>query len=258
MERYETEQANEEHIEGLKCLALADELFSLKEHDTPLSFVDIVIALPAKDLLAKLQAIETTAQLLRDDDKQLAFEPELEVKKGSAKAAGVNLRVWRWYDQRRIDISFWYLSSKKEHFSEHMTLDIFESGKGEFGSHVYLQEYAEMGYEGHDEERCSHPPEQDIASFGSLVAEAVGDEPQTITMYQSHQLSILAEEAASPAIKAAIEQLVEKTWPAQAYSIMSRRYIEGVSLAKLSKSNDPIDEKRVLDEIASYIDVFTI
>ena len=204
-EEYEPQLSSTE----ASCIALADELLKLKDPEVQLTFVDINVKTPAAEVLEKLRAIKS-GELLVSDNEQLALEsngeyyPILDFNKGKAQLNSVGLRVWGWdhpkyvmtdkYDnpadnylaypsdekltRRKLEISFLYKSDTSESFSENISLSLSNETATSIGRSIYSSAYADMGYEGHKGETLYDIDDADIAAFGDLVAEIVGDEPK--------------------------------------------------------------------------------
>lgn len=260
MDAYEQYDYNPSEV-AASCKALASELLALKKPDSPLSFVDIVIEPGAETVLAKLQAIKA-GNLLADDDAQLAipsdgkYYPVLDMRKENARLAGVGLRVWGWdYDKhvftnkhgepynypenalfypsteksasRQLELSFSYRGENGEDFTESISLYMTPEGSASFSSIITSMAYAETGYEGHGGSSLDSVADEDIAAFGDLIAEVVGDQPESVAMRIDRKLQELTEAAATPAAQQAVQDLIEATWPAQANYFLKRRQ-EGV------------------------------
>jgi hypothetical protein len=238
------------------CKALADELLMFKKAGSPFTFVDIVVEPSAAAVLDKLRAT-TTGHILADEDKQLAipsdgeYYPILDIRKQNAKLVDVRLRVWGWNNEkyiftnnedeqytypdhalvypsdeksstRQLEISFGYNDQEAGSFSESVSLYLSADGSARISSNVWAAAYAETGYEGHDGSALNNVTDRDIAAFGDLVAEIVGDKPQSVSMQIDSQLHDLTEAAATPSARQAIQDLIEATWPAQAEYLLGR------------------------------------
>lgn len=241
------------------CIALADELLALKDPKDTLTFVDICVDMPAPDVLNKVKNSKA-GELLAADDAQMAIEsngeyyPILDMRKESAKLLGASLRVWGWNNerwsftntddeerdpprdllafpsdekltQRQLEIAFTYQSQSdtKDTFTESVSLVVNNAGGSSIDSNVSSMAYAETGYEGHGGDTAYDISDDDIAVFGDLVAEIVGDVPESIGMRQDRRLRELSDNAANDEARRAIQELIDATWPAQATYLLSRR-----------------------------------
>lgn len=274
------------------CIALADELLMLKDEKSPLTFVDICVDELAVNVLGKIKSIKAGA-LLTADDEQLAIEsngeyyPILDIRKDHADLAGVGLRVWGWdhekhtytdsgeekrdykkdllvypsdekMAQRQFEITFIYYDRQaakdgSSHFNESISLTVSEHGQPSLTRSISSMVYAETGYEGHKHESLKSIDEADIAAFGDLVAEIVGDVPESIGMREKRQLTELSDSVASQEAKSVIWELIEITWPAQANHILNLRTKESEkTMAEMLQSED--DVAHATDLLQSYID----
>ncbi|MDB5184358.1 MAG: hypothetical protein JWN38_166 [Candidatus Saccharibacteria bacterium] len=268
------------------CTALADELLTFKEADSPLTFVDIVIKANPDDVLAKLQTI-AAGSILAGNDAQLAipsegeYYPILDMRKQNAKLGGVGLRVWGWDDPkyiftnkpgepykypenallypsdeksstRQIELSFSYRDAEAGSFTESVSLFLTAHGSASISSNIWASAYAETGYEGHGGSSLQDPSDENIAAFGDLIAEIVGDTPESISMYINNQLRAIAEAAASPAARQAIEDLITATWPAQA-SYFLRRRLQGTDTSIARQLRDETTADAAIAAIQTII-----
>lgn len=237
------------------CVALADELLALKDSENRLTFVDICVDQPADEVLEKLAAIKAGELLNSDDEQLAIesngeYYPILDYKKQDAKLVGVGLRAWGSdHDRylftndeneqrtprrdvlvfpsgekqtlRQLEISFTYRSEKQfeneseRFFTESISLFTDNNGGSHFSSEVSAMAYAETGYEGHRHGQLYEINEQDIAAFGDLVAEIVGDKPESVAMRQERYLTESIDAAVSEKVRGAIQELADLTWPAQ-------------------------------------------
>lgn len=260
------------------CTALANELLALKNPKSPLTSVDIAVETDSDTVLAKLQTI-AAGSLLSDDDEQLAipsdgeYYPILDIRKQNATLVGAGLRVWGWDDQkyvfinkddeqyeypkhallypsdeqrsiRQLEVSFTYDSEDEGAggFLESVSLYLHSDGSATVSSRVWASAYAETGYEGHRGSSLDVVTDDDIAAFGDLVAEIVGDEPESVGMLQDRQLQELTEAAATPSAQRAIQDLVKATWPAQAMYFLCRGTEEaGTTIAEQIRKEETAD-----------------
>ncbi len=232
------------------CVALANELLALKKPESSFTFVDIAVEDNPDSVLAKLQDMPA-AGVLSGEDEQLAIEsdgeyyPVLDIRKHDAELVGVGVRVWGWDDHktvftneegeqykypehalvypsdeqsstRRLELSFGYYDKTAGSFSESVSLYLRDNGTATISSNVSAAAYAETGYEGHKGESLNEVSEEAIAEFGDLIAEIVGDKPQSIAMRINDRLEEVAEAAATQSAKQAVQDLIQATWPAQA------------------------------------------
>lgn len=259
------------------CIALADELLTFKDPDSPLTFVDIAVESAPDTVLEKLQTI-AAGSILAEQDEQLAissdgeYYPVLDIRKQNAQLVGVGLRVWGWNDQkyiftnkkgeqydypkhalvypsneisstRQLELSFGYEDKNSGSFSESVSLFLRPDGSASIDRQVWAAAYAETGYEGHQGSSLRKPTNKDIAAFGDLIAEIVGDTPESVSMNVTRQLEELADSAATPIAKEAIQNLIETTWPAQAnYFLNSVVDESGKTVAEQLRDEATVDE----------------
>lgn len=274
------------------CIALADELLKLKGKESPMTFVDICIDEPAANVLNKLKSINA-GELLTADDEQLAIEsngeyyPILDIRKDRADLIGVGLRVWGWdhekyictdsteetrdfkkdllvypsdekMAQRQLEITFMYYDHQAPKdgsscFNESISLTVSEHGEPSLTRSISSMVYAETGYEGHKHQSLKSIEEADIAAFGDLVAEIVGDVPESISMRQERKLAELVDAVASEAAKSMIRELLDATWPAQAQYILSLKQKSlNKTVAQMLCSAD--DAGRAIELLRLYVD----
>lgn len=237
------------------CLALADALLKLKESNSPLTFVDIAVDKSAGEVLASLKAT-MAGSLLTKGDEQLAIQsdgdyyPVLDIQKQNARLSGVGVRVWGWDDEkyiftnqagqpfnypqdvltfpsnetasrRQIELMFGYTSQDAGQVTESISLYLSANGSAHFSRNICVAAYAETGYEGHHGQQLYELTDDDIAAYGDLIAEIVGDVPESIHMRVDRQLHELTDNAATPVARQAIQNLIDATWPAQANYLLS-------------------------------------
>jgi len=238
------------------CVALANELLAHKESDSQFTFVDIALEETPENVLAKLQNMPV-GKVLSDDAAQLAipsngeYYPILDMRKQNATLVSVGLRIWGWDDTkvvftneeseqytypqhlllypsdekvstRKLELSFGYNDEESGGFSELVSLYLSSDGSATINSQVWASAYAETGYEGHGGSSLHDLTDDDVAAFGDLIAEIVGDKPESIAAKINHQLRDLIETAATPLAGQAIQDLLEATWPAQAQYYLTR------------------------------------
>lgn len=274
------------------CIALADELLALKEKDDSWTFIDLCVDKPAADVLHRLQTIKA-GELLTGDDEQLAIKsngeyyPILDMRKSQADLAGVGLRVWGWdhekyvftdidaekkapkrdyltypadekLAQRQFEINFIYASHSaakdgSDQFSESISLTISESGGSSLSRSISSMVYAETGYEGHNHATLKDIQESDIAAFGDLVAEIVGDNPESISMRQDRELAEMMNAMVSEAAKGIAQELIDKMWPAQARFILRLRP-KGSKKRLAEMLQSEADAPQAIESLRRYID----
>lgn len=196
----------------LSCFAMADELLSLKCDDR-LTFVDIVIDPSAEEALNKLESIRA-GQVLAGEDDQLAIEsdgsyyPILDLKKKNLELRYVSLRVYGWDNNknvfaipegeeysfpehcliypsdeknkvRQIELSFIYGGSGN-YVTESVSMYLVNGQEPKIYSRLAASAYMETGYEGHGGTTLSECTDKDVADFGDLIAEIVGDNPENL------------------------------------------------------------------------------
>lgn len=269
-ERYDGELTGTER----SCLALADELLALKDEKSHFTFVDIVVEQQPEEVLAKLQQIKA-GKALAGANMQLAMKsdgsyyPVLDIKKKDLKLTGVGLRVWGWDDAkyiftnapgekydypkdllqypsdekqatRRFELQFSYAHPKTT-VSESVMMTVNSNGGSDVSGQIFMSAYAETGYEGHGGSSVKDWTDDDVAAFGDLVAEIVGDEPESVGMWQDRKLQKVLDEAATPEVKDAIQQLIDESWHAQALYFLTRKW-GNESIDALARDSSRADE----------------
>lgn len=254
MDEYEKHEKSASDTE-MSCIALADELLALKDEKSRLTFVDIVAKEPRDVVLSKLQSIRF-GQLLADDDEQLAIEsdgayyPVLDIKKQDLRLNGVGVRVWGWDDEkyvftnqpgddyeyprnclvypsteksirRQLELIFSYTHSATT-VTESVSLTLNGRGGTDVSRQIWMSAYAETGYEGHDGAGLDSCSDEDVAAFADLLAEIVGDEPESIEMYQDRQYSDLLASCGEKT-RAELEKLRAKTHTGQVVYMANSR-----------------------------------
>ena len=210
------------------CIALAEELFSLKRPNSWLCSEEIVVKVPAARALAELRSIKVDA-LINSDDTQLAipsdgeYYPVLDIKKRDSKLLGVDLSVWSQEVKKyvltndpevpynypvdclvypstekshdyRLTIRFKYEHPELGCFGDDITLAVGDDGDLRMYNQVWAQAYVEMGYVGHEAEGREEQEELDgiedgdIAEFVDLIAKWVGDQPEAVWQYEIRKL----------------------------------------------------------------------
>lgn len=239
------------------CIALADVLLTLKEPGSQFTFVNVAVELSPETVLDKLKAI-SVGSILSDDDEQLAiasdgeYYPKLDMRKQGVKLSGVGLRIWGWDDikyvftnkegelyeyprhalvypsdekssTRQLELSFSYRNKESTSFTESISLYLTAGGSTTISSNVWAMAYAETGYEGHGGSSLQNLTDEDIAAFGDLVAQIVGDKPESVSMKLNQRLQELTDAAVTPFAKQAVQDLIKASWPAQAHYFLTRR-----------------------------------
>lgn len=195
-------------------IALTDELLKLKRPDSPFTFVDIAVEVPASEVQDKLSQLKV-GELLASEDQQIAIEsngeyyPVLDITKDKSTLRGVSVRAWGWDDTkvvftddedeqyefpkhalvypsnektttRELDVTFVYTANdQNEYWSEGISLHTSSNGNISVASDYIVSAYLETGYEGHGGERLKNVSSSDYMEFASLIAEIVGDEPMS-------------------------------------------------------------------------------
>lgn len=255
------------------CSALAGELLALKEPGSSLTFVDIYTQTDPETILSKLSSARA-GEVLAENGEQLALPPiydsypELDIRKENSKLVGAGLRVWGWdstktihtnndYEEykypddvlfypseeknsyRQIELIFSYQCQDSIAFQESVSLHLRSNGSATIDSQIWVREYAETGYEGHGGSSLNKLTDEDVASFGDLIAEIVGEEPKSIHMLMSEKLQEVAETAATEQARLAVYDLIESTWPAQAlYVLASRPNGRSENIAQMLRSEE--------------------
>ena len=259
------------------CKALADQLFALKDPSRSFRFEDIAVEEGPKSVLDRLTAISASG-VLAADDEQLAIEsngeyyPILDIRKQNSTLNGVGLRVWGWDDAkhvftngedgvykypdhvltypsdetdsvRTLELAFGYTTDDNIKFNESVSMRISAGGFVTFYSQVWVSRYAETGYEGHGGKTMQPTSDEEVAAFGDLVAEIVGDEPKSVRVKEQQEFQDFMEALATPSARQAVQDLVALTWQVQAsYLLTMRVEADGKTVAELLCDERTADE----------------
>lgn len=290
MDEYERYESKLSEV-AASCMALADELLTLKDPDSHLTFVDIAVEAKPQDIMRRLETM-TAGTILADADEQLAIPsngehyPILDIRKRNASLVGVGLRIWGWDDRkyaftnaegekydptlhylqypsdekssiRELELLFGYSGESESGFTESINLYISPDGSATFNRRIWSIAYAETGYEGHARVHLKEPTDEDMAAFGDLVAEIVGDEPKSIRMKIDERLQQTQETAVSKAGQRAVKNLIKKTWAAQADYYLHTIFEEGgKSIAELL--TDKTTEQNAIEAINMIIEEWQV
>lgn len=264
------------------CHALAAELHSLKDPENHFTFVDIALDLPADEILEKVQSIAAGSMLAGDTD-QLAIEsngeyyPVLNFTKEKADLVGASLRIWRWEDKKyvftnklgeaydhqkhlivypdeeksirqQIELSFHYQDEGSGTFSESISLHLGPLDAASMGTQVFASAYAETGYEGHRHTHADEITDDTIAEFVDLIAEIVGDEPESVRQQQSRRLARFIDGLPTKEARRAVLDAVEKLWPAQVIGMLATSP-EGVAVTIATMLKDESTVTQGIEEL---------
>lgn len=190
-------------------ITLADALLEHKTPDSRLSFVDIVAQAEQKDIIEEIRQMRI-GELLLKDDEQMAIEsdgsyyPQLDWRRQNSDLGTASVRAYGWqvdkvrygddsyklyegeHDKvRELSLCFHYLFSD-EYAVEKLVLYGATSSRGlpSISRSLYIPEYAESGYEGHDFKTLADVTSRDVLDFMNIVARTVGDEPESFAEYQ--------------------------------------------------------------------------
>lgn len=270
-------------------IALADALLEHKDPSNSLPFVDIVVQASPEDAYEGLSKTRY-GQLLMQDDEQMALQsdgsyyPKLDLQKQNGRLQSVGLRVWGWESEkvrfadsddwqagsggnytvyqgetdqaRELSISFSYIIGDKL-VAETIKLYGSTSKPGLPGGlrSVVVPDYAETGYEGHAHLGLHDASSQDVTDFLELVADMVGEQPESYYQLQARQLQQAKQEVnQSGGDGSLVDKVLDATWPAQAAYLLHKTYkaLDGKTLVQALTSQDLQDEARqVVDKIAA-------
>lgn len=240
------------------CTALAGELLALKEEGSRSTFVDIAVEANPDVVLERLGAI-AAGSLLAGEDEQLAipsageYYPVLDIRKQNSALVDVGLRVWGWDDPkiiftnregeqykhpehelvypsdetsstRQLELSFDYRDASAGNYSESITLHLPANGSAAISRNIWAMAYAETGYEGHDQQALDNLTDDDIAAFGHLIAEIVGDTPMSVSAKIEQRLQEIINDTVTETARQAVRSLQDATWPAQAIYLLNTRF----------------------------------
>lgn len=238
------------------CIELANILLTLEGPDNKWSFVNVMVDVSPDTVLSKLEAI-SAGSILASANEQLAIEsddkyyPIVDIRKQNANLIDVGVRVWGWDDKkyvytneegeackypqhflmypsdeknisRQIDLSFAYVGKDSGRFTESVSLNLKADGSVAINTNIFAMAYAETGYEGHKRTSLDSPSEVDVAAFGDLIAEIVGDTPESVGMRVDKVLKEITDTAVTPSAKKAVQKLMKDSWPVQAHYFLTR------------------------------------
>lgn len=259
MDTYETYDAEFSDL-YVSCAAFADELLALKDPDETVTFVDVVVESPAKQVLEQLR--ETSiGRLLAADDRQLAgaADPrykDLDIKKRDATLTGVRATVFgrssdgkyfilgkdevspliypsgeqnKWY---QVELSFSYRHTSGERFSEKMVLSLGTQGDMSINTSIYIDAYAEQGYEGGDGRFLYSPTDEEVTQFVDLVAEVIGDEPLSVRQWYDRDMALYLNLVVLPKSVEYVHEWLTNSWSGQVRGDLLRIPCGDTSLAK--------------------------
>lgn len=243
-----------------KYLSLTEKLLGLEEN-RKLSYVDVLVVMPADEVLARLEQTRIGTMLLAGDDDQLAlpsvddYYPALDIRKSQSELLGAGVRVWGWGSgesaSRNLELELFY-RQKKEQFTEVIGLEGSAAGGTSATGSIVMPAYAETGYEGHNFKTIYDITDQDIADFSELVDEAAGGNPESHGMRQERLLKDAFDRAATPEAREAMQMVLERTWAAQAAYVLTRRQgAGGVSIAEMAA--DPNRVQEAIDAMMGFL-----
>ena len=153
---------------------------------------------------------------------------------------------------RQLEITFGYYHPEAGQVSESLSCYVGEDGC-RLSSQYYMMAYAETGYEGHGGKQLEASDES-VSEFLDLVADIVGDVPETVHQRDRRVLSKFVKMTESTQYSAKIQQCIEALWPTQAiYLLMGRRNKllndKTIGLAMYDEITDPAVINQLLDDI---------
>lgn len=271
-------------------IALTDALLEHKQAGSSLTFVDIVVPLAPKKVLERLGSIRA-GTVLAGEDEQLAIQsdgsyyPQLDVRKKNGVLDSVSVRAWGWNDTkyrytdldkeeltlprefkeyegeidktRQLDISLYYVINGAT-VTESITMygSSTEPNMPRIGREVWMSEYAETGYEGHGGKALENATEAEVYELLDLVAEIVGDKPESYYEHQLKQLSALQTELTLQDEDKMIDALLKNSYPALAlYELLRPRdNLQGSSIKEAFLNPDTLHEGKA--ELQQLIDEY--
>ncbi len=240
MDEYERYDSPTSPLEA-SCVALADELLSHKDEEMLLTFVDIVATMPPDEVAERLKQIDV--KMLANDDEQLALEsdgsyyPILDVRKCDATLTGVRVNIWGWDDEKHIKVGrkkdrgmLVYPSDEKfrrrkielmldydhpvSQFYESVHVTVGDVTEPYMGRSIWMPAYAATGYEGHHHTAITASKRR-VAQFADLVAEMVGDVPESTEEYHERLYAEYEQQVVSPTAQEYLREWVENTFVEQ-------------------------------------------
>lgn len=255
-------------------IALTDALLEHKDTTSSLTFVDIVVSASREEALARLTS-SRAGELIAHEDEQLAIEsagdyyPQLDIRKKKGAFTGVSVRAWGWNDPkyrytdlnkeevtyprefkeyegevdktRQLDISLHYAIGGTTVVE---TITMYGSSIGHdmplIGREVWVSAYAETGYEGHKAKRLENVTKKDVYELLDIVAEIVGDTPESYRELQVKQLNVLRSALEVHGEGWIIDTLLKNSYPAQVlYDLkLARDNLQGSSLEEAISNPD--------------------
>ncbi len=195
---------------------LSQEMLALKPEGSPLTYITIDTAATPGAVEDRLRGSRISDLLLKEGDSLSMpnggdYYPDLDLYIGKAKLAGVMLRAWgcdfpkarddesephgyREYEgeadwMHKLDILLYYANDKNWAVQE-ISVSSAQSNAGRmpsFTRDVSAPEYAETGYEGHNQAYRNAKDEDEVMEFLALVKELFDQSPQADRAYANYK-----------------------------------------------------------------------
>lgn len=269
-------------------IALADALLEHKEADSPLTFVDIIVQADTAATYKRLEQTRVGRLLLKPGD-QLALEsdgqyyPVVDAPKPDGPPQSIGVTVWGW-DHEKVRYTgneepqgsyprdFVRYDGQQDHTRQidirihHQVGQIRATETvGLYGStsrtslpsgsrKVTMSEYAETGYEGHNNVHTYDLTDDDVVGFMELVADIVGDEPMSTSELRDKQYNEYLQRIVSPDSLAYIEEWVDNSWNGQVMADLARKELRVGDTPMYQALTMPELAEQAQDTLANYID----
>src|SRR5690606_7067160 len=152
---------------------------------------------------------------------------------------------------RNLDVELFYLQ-ESEPFSEVIGLSVNSAGHISASGSIVMPQYAEQGYEGHNFRSMYKLTDEDVEEFTNFVNQVVGESPESYRMRQERLLQQIIEKASTDEVRAAIQLLIDRTWPAQALHVLRSKQ-EGMDASIAAMSADPSRSEEAVYAITRFL-----
>ncbi len=195
---------------SVSCRALAEALLALEGSEGENNHANVRVVMDSSEILDKLSTLRI-AELIAPADEQLALPPEsaeaeeVDFKKVDARFIGVGLDIWHEVQPRNdgmppesmpypadekshrfsLDLSLQYLHPVHGSIVETLSLHIDSAGGIMLASQIESPVYEQAMANGYKAKKLESVTDTDTAAFADLIAEVVGDEPETVAQHSN-------------------------------------------------------------------------
>lgn len=189
---------------------LSEKILAKKPEEVRLTFWDVMSEADPNQVQDRLRASSLGDLMLQDGDTLSIptpndYYPDLDLYVGEARLTHVTLRAWGWdfdkhridpngsgkspYDvieypgekdwSRQLDVSLHYANEAHQTAAQTITMQTGSTSAGILPSavrDVYAMDYAETGYEGHNQVYRTATSGEEVMNFVNLVKELMGKE----------------------------------------------------------------------------------